>query len=278
MDKALWIPILVLFGTALITAFVRRHSKDPCLKLIENSYVFIQLKNGKWIWGNLCVYSNALELLYLNGEEYNGEYLKKSYIFYEQNLDNIARIVRPAPAPGTELHEHWLRDLHRIQNPNLYRTFHRKLRNSVNMLRDAFAQSFVMIFGAVKKTKFLTGVNIGDDKVGEVGRSLVNAVPNAYEPILEKYLGSRVVVETLEGDKVLEQVGVLQEYSAKYVLARSVEYLQALPPQVQGPLRDETRFDVVFPRQMNSVRHRADPLPGSTKEVTPQPLVSVASR
>jgi len=257
MDKALWIPIAVLFVTALITAFVRRHSKDPCLKLFHSSFVFVRLKTGKWLWGNLCVYSNAIELLYPSGEELGGRYLKKSYIFYEQNLDNIDRVIRPAPAVGTPEYDAWLADIRRVQNPNVYRTFRRKLRNFVNMLRDAFAQSFVMIFGAVKKTKFLSGVAIGDDKVSEVGRTLVNVVPNAYEPILEKYLGQKVVVETLEQDKVTEQVGVLQEYSAKYVLARTVEFLQHLPPRVTGPLVDDQRFDVIFLRQTNSVRHLA---------------------
>jgi hypothetical protein len=257
MDKALWIPIVVLFASALITALVRRHSKDPCLKLIHGSFVYVRLKTGKWIWGQACVYSNALELIYNDGEIFNSGFLKKSYIFYEQNLETIDRIVRPAPTEKTAEHERWKKDVRRIQNPNIYRTFRRSLRNSINMLRDAFAQSFVMIFGAVKKTRFMAGLPIGDDKVGEVGRTLVNAVPNAYEPILEKYLGSEVVVETLEQDKVFEQVGVLQEYSAKYVLTRAVEFLQHIPPTVQSPTRDDRHFDVVFPRQMNSVRHLA---------------------
>jgi hypothetical protein len=271
MDKALWIPIVVLFATALITAFVRRHSKDPCLKIFHGSFMFVRLKNGKWIWGNGCVYSNALELIYPGGEEYNQTYLKKSYIFYEQNLDNIDLIVRPAPAVGTTEYDHWHIDLRRIQNPNVYRTVRRKLRNLVNMLRDAFAQSVVMIFGAVKKTKFMAGIPIGDDRVGEVGRTLINAVPNAYEPILEKYLGHKVVIETLEQETILEQVGVLQEYSAKYVLTRAVEFLQRTPPRVTGPLVDDHRFDVIFPRQMNSVRHLALDTCGTNKPGKPKP-------
>ena len=62
-----------------------------------------------------------------------------------------------------------------------------------------------------------------------VGRSLINVVPNAYEPVLERYLGKRVVVESIQAEKILEQTGALQEYSAKYILVRAAEFLQDLP-------------------------------------------------
>ena len=85
----------------------------------------------------------------------------------------------------------------------------------------------------------------------------MTVIPNAYEPILEGYLGERVVVETIQTDKTLEQVGVLQEYSSKYVLVRDVEYLPEPPPKVDSIGTQSAKFDVAFVRPISNVRHLA---------------------
>jgi hypothetical protein len=260
MDKALWVPLVVLFGAAVITALVKRYTKDPCLKIFHRCFVFVRLKTGKWLWGYLSVYANALELQYTSSAPFRNHYQKRSYIFYEQNLENIDRVLRPSPATGTPEHARWLKEVKRLQHPSISRRFKRKSRNVVNVLRDAFAQSIVMIFGAVRKTRAFAGVQIGDDKVGEVGRSLINVVPNAYEPVLEKYLGRNVVVESIRADKILEQAGILQEYSSKYILVRAAELLQELPPAAEAGSPVANHFDVIFPRQIHSVRHLAETL------------------
>jgi hypothetical protein len=256
MDSAIWIPLAILFGTALITALVRRHSKDPCLKPLNGSFVFVRLKEGKWIWGELVVYSNALELIYPYGKVFN-DYCKKSYLFYEHNLDAIDKVVRPSPAEDTREHELWLAEVRALQAPSPARRLKRRIRNTFNMLRDAFTQAFMMIFGAVKKHGALSKMNIGDDKVSEVTRSLLGVIPNAYEPALEEYLGKRVVVETILPDKTLEQTGVLQEYSSKYVLVRDVEYLAEPPPKTDAMPQQVRTFDVAFVRPLSNVRHLA---------------------
>jgi hypothetical protein len=256
MDSAIWIPVAILFATALITALIRRHSKDPCLKPLNHSFVFVRLKEGKWIWGELIVYSNALELIYPKGQSFNA-YSKKSYVFYEHNLETIDKVVRPSPAENTPEHAAWLAEVRELQAPSPARRFKRKIRNAVNMLRDAFTQAFMMIFGAVKKHGPLSKMNIGDDKVGEVTRSLLGVIPNAYEPVLEKYLGKRVVVETILPDKALEQIGVLQEYSSKYVLVRDVEYLADNPPKTEAMPQQPRTFDVAFVRPLSNIRHLA---------------------
>lgn len=258
MESALWIPLAVLFATAVITALVKRYTKDPCLKLFDDCFVFVRLKTAKWIWGRLRVYSNALELSYTTAAPFHDRYEKRSYIFYEHNLDGIDRLLRPSPTEGTRERARWEREVQKLLRPSVGRRVKRKLRNAINIFRDAFAQSLVMIFGAVRKTRAFSKVQIGDDKVGEVGRSLINVVPNAYEPVLEKYLGKRVVVESLQVDKILEQAGVLQEYSAKYILVRAAEFLQDIPPLVESAASSNGQFDVIFPRQIHAVRHLAE--------------------
>ncbi|MGV3774446.1 MAG: hypothetical protein ACO1QB_16215 [Verrucomicrobiales bacterium] len=257
MDSALWIPLAALFISALVGALVRRHTKDSCMKVINGSFVFVLLKGGKWIWGNLIVYSNTLEVQYPQPKAFNHSFQKMSYVFFEHELESIHAIIRPSPKEDSTEHADWLREIERLQKPSLARRLSRKVRNTFNMLRDAFAQSITMIFGAVKKKTALAKAPIGDDKVGEVGKSLISVIPNSYEPVLEKYLGQYVVVETIQDKMTYEHAGVLQEYTAKYVLVRDVEFLKELPPAIEGMGLSHCNFDVAFARPANTVRHRA---------------------
>ena len=257
-ELAFWAPLVVIFGSALLAAIIKRYTKDACLKEFHDCFVFLRLKNGHWIPGELRVYSNCLEVRYRESQPFGENFQKLSYVLYEDNLDNIDRVLRPSLKEGTPERERWHREIQRLRHPSPLRVAGRRIRNLFNMLRDAIAQSIQILFGAWKKTSRFATVQFDEGKVGEMGRTLISAVPNAYEPILEKYLGHLVVIETLVADKVVEQKGILQEYSSKYILARDVEFLPELPPQLAALQMYDERFDVVFPRPANSIRHLAE--------------------
>src|SRR3982074_2532421 len=119
MDIGFWAPLLLLFAGAVIGAVVRRHAKDECLKVFHQSFVFVRLKDGKWIWGNLVVYANGLELRYKEPAAFGTGYQKLSYVIYDYNMDTIDRIVRPSPKAGTDAAEEWCREIRSLQKPNL---------------------------------------------------------------------------------------------------------------------------------------------------------------
>jgi len=255
-ELSFWFPLFLIFASALLAAIIKRYTKDPCLRVFHHSFVFLKLRDGRWLAGDLLVYSNSLELRYREAMPLAQKVDLLSFVIYEQNLDSIDRILRPSPRQGTAARQEWDREICRLQNPSLFRLLRRKLRNLFNMLRDAFAQALVIIFGAVQRRTRLATVTVDETKVGEMGRSLVSVVSNAYEPILEKYLGHPVVVTTVDDTKHFQQSGVLQEYSAKYILTRDVEFLPDLPPTSSTEPLDY-QYDVVFPRQWNQVRHLA---------------------
>jgi hypothetical protein len=258
MELALWVPLLIIFASALLAAIVKRYTRDICLKAFHKSFVLLKLKDGRWISGDLLVYSNCLELNYRSFQPLGEHYQKLSYVLYEHNLDSIDRILRPSPKTGTKARREWDREISRLQYPSAMRRARRKIRNIFNMLRDAFAQAVTLIFGAVKRRTRLGAIPVDESRIGEMGRSLISVVPNAYEPVLEKYLGHHVVIETLLAEnKPVEQSGILQEYSSKYLLTRDVDLLPETPAEVlrQGPF--EEQFDVIFPRPANVVRHLA---------------------
>ncbi|MBI9020794.1 MAG: hypothetical protein JEZ10_06025 [Verrucomicrobia bacterium] len=242
-----WIPMFLVFVTATVAAIAARRKRDRCLKFLNLEQVMILLNSNKWLWGRLAVYPRTMELAYEKTEP-DG---KASYVLYQSEIDEIKKIIQPTPDEGTPEYTVWKKELERIADPSLARRSKRYLWNAFNTLRDAISQALSLLMGTLKSKTAMGKIASADKHAGEIGNTLISSVPNAYEPVLEKYLGKTVVVEMLEGNEVLEFSGLLQEYSGAYLLLRNV----ALKPEVNIGRPLPGRFDVVFPRRRALVRH-----------------------
>jgi len=249
-----WIPMVLLFFAATITAIATRRKRDRCLRFFNKEPVMIQMKSGTWLWGRLAVYPKAMELIFEDPKPDAAGIVKSSYVLYSPEVESIHKILQPPPAQGTSAYKKWEKEISRIANPSIFRRMRRWFWNLFNTLRDAVSQSLSMILGNLKSKSVMGQVVGADKRAGEIGNTLLGTIPNAYEPVLEKYLSKRVIVEMVEDGNVLEFSGLLQEYSGKYLLLRQV----AIQPSVDtgAPLPD--RFDVIFPRNQALIRHRLD--------------------
>lgn len=246
-----WLPMALLFIAATITAIASRRKRDRCLKFFNQEPVLILMQSGKWIWGNFIVYPKTMELVFDHPTADSSGYKKASYVLYTPEVDGIKKIIQPPPVPGTKAHKKWQKEIKRVANPSLLRRFRRWLWNVFNTLRDAISQSLSMVIGSMKKATPMGKVSGADKRAGEIGNTLMGTVPNAYEPVLEKYLSKQVIVEMLEDGEVIEFAGLLQEYSSRYLLLRNVAYKPAIDPGKELP---ET-YDIIFPRTKALVRH-----------------------
>jgi hypothetical protein len=57
-----------------------------------------------------------------------------------------------------------------------------------------------------------------------VGGKVLGQVGTVYDPLLEHYIGHRVVIELLEGDEIHEHVGIFKEYSGDFIEILDVQY------------------------------------------------------
>ena len=259
---AFWGPFLAIFGAALIISVVQRYARDICLMKFDACHVLIQMKDGKWIWGRLEVHSKALEIVYLQPHRTAAGDEHLTRIFYEQNMADIALMLRPEPAPGSPSHARWLREMQRLRNPPFFRRVARDLRNLFIMLRNAFGESIALVVGVVKQRTAVGKIVGADVKATEAGKQLLTAIPASYEPILEHYLSREVTAESFKdmanpAAGISERIGVLAEYSDKFILLRDVLMSEWLPPDA---LRTEDacdRFAVLLPRTNSFVRHLA---------------------
>ena len=76
----------------------------------------------------------------------------------------------------------------------------------------------------------------------------MGSVGNSFEPLLERYIGNKVVLEMIKGDKVIEYSGVLKEYTADFIEIMDINYAV----KDDEPTR---KADFVVPRKLGLIRH-----------------------
>jgi hypothetical protein len=277
-SAAFWLPIGLLFATAIITAIIRFKTRDPCVKVFDGSEVWMRLPQ-QWHAGRLDLCGNAGDLIYTKPELVDGTQRLSRAVFSE-GFDLALFLGRRAPLPGSVEEAAWLAEIRRIRHPSLMRRLGRKIRNFFNMIRDAFSQTLTVLIGAFAKTNQRTREITGSDqRLNEIGQSVLGTVPNAFEPLLEHYIGHRVLVETKQPQGVLWLDGVLEEYSSRFLLLRDAPIPETPGDTDPNPQR---RWDVVLGRNLSFVRHRitdesrgqiANPVvaPGAPSQTPPPP-------
>jgi tetratricopeptide (TPR) repeat protein len=64
-----------------------------------------------------------------------------------------------------------------------------------------------------------------------ISKDVIGYVGTSFDPLLEKFVGTRVVVEVVEDEEIHEHVGMLKEYSADFLEVLDVYY--PLPQEVK---------------------------------------------
>jgi hypothetical protein len=258
MDSlAFWLPLLLLFASALIGTALQRRSKDHCLKKFENYLVFIPSLSGKLIEGKLSVFAQGIQIIYSQKVEQNMG-LVDSFVLHPAEIEKIPYIIRPAPDPDTRAGVLWNREMSRILHPTIIDRFQRNTLTFYNMLKDAFGQAAKAILGALSKDSSFSQVKDSGKRLEEVRSGLTDLVPNAWEPILEKYRGRRVVIERKATDGSAYDSGVLEDYSSKYLLLREVKLQDSGLLKLLADIHNSKAkhgYDILFSRKFAIIRH-----------------------
>ena len=172
-------------------------------------------------------------------------------------MDKIPFLIRPVPEVDTHKGVQWEKELTRIQNPSFKDRVYRTILNFYNMLRDAFGQAAQTIIGAMSKDSSVGKVKNSDKRMNEIGSGLTELVPNAWEPILEKYRGQRIIIERKTAEGLVNETGVLEDYSSKYLLIRQVSIQdQDLRRLIEGERKNKRNlYDFLYSRSSTIIRN-----------------------
>ena len=254
---AFWLPLLLLFISALLGTALKRKARDHCLKKFEECKVVVPLGEESWEKGILYVFAQGLELIY--DVPFSTPVAKiSSRVLDPAEVSIIPYFIRPAPDADTRQGYKWRKELTRIRNPNFSDKASRTFLNFYNMLRDAFGQASQAIVGAISKDTSLAKVKNSDKRINELKSGLGDLVPNAWEPVLEKYRGAEIVVERKTPKGIINESGILEDYSAQYLLVREVEIQDPalLAYLKSASVKEKKKHDLLYNRSLSIIRHR----------------------
>ncbi len=230
LNNAFTLSLLLVGIGSLVGLYVKAHSRDRCLKDFENYKVTIERTNGKLVWGRLKVYNSGIELEYEHAHRDEEGHVENSYVLYNNEFEQIGAFFRYHDELTEEKKSRRERAIRKVYRPSIFSIASRKLRNFANTFKDAILQSFGLFMGA--KTK---GTALGSKQkelTGFSGQLLSASTGNAFDPILERYLGQYVVTERMVGDQLEEIPGILKEYSPKFLELLNVKVDQSMETRI----------------------------------------------
>lgn len=225
MYDPLAITIVFIVFSTLVAAVVSRTHRDKCLKDFEGDMVTLEDMSGKAIWGKLRVENTGLELIYRDKHKDKAGHDESSYILYKYEYPNIQGLIRFHDELSEEGKIERERELKRTYHPRFFRRLKRKASNILKTVRDAVAEVVNLLVSRVKKSATVGSTLTEQDKyVSQIKQELIGSVGTSYEPLLERYIGQKVVLELAKGDKVLEYPGVLKDYTGEFIEIMDVNY------------------------------------------------------
>jgi len=235
----------------IIAVVLKRSAVDRCLKDFHRFHATMELKDGRKVWGTLNVATTGLEFNYRSPHLDSQGHTETSFILYENEYPQAQAFIRyhsqltPEDRRGRDL------AFNRVYRTPFWQRTKRTLRNYLNTLKDAIVKIFDFSLGQMKARSQVLATQSA--QISALGKEVIGYAGSSYDPILERLIGCRVVLEiTRDGKTYDEYVGVLKEYSATFVEVLDIQY-----PALNGVGGLIEKADIIAPRAHSFIRHRA---------------------
>jgi hypothetical protein len=252
MPNTFAITIVFIVLSTAVAAFVRRRSKDKCLSDFARHLVMLEDMSGRLTSGKLIVDHTGLEFIYTSKTRDGNVHGESSTILYKSEYSNIQTIIRFHDSLGERDREEREKVLKRTYHPTPLRRLGRKILNFFKTIRDSVIEIVNMLLSQAQKVTPAGAVLGSQGKyVSQMKQELVGSVGVSFEPLLEKYIGHRVILDLIKGDKRYKYPGVLREYTADFIEIMDVDY----KVKDDEPAR---KADLVILRKHAVVRHSGE--------------------
>lgn len=217
MDNIFYFTIFFVFAAALVSFIIQRWALDRCLKHFSNFNVSIEQEGRDPTWGELAVYPGGIEILYSEARRDDTGNTETSYIIFEDQMEKITAIERYHEELDDEDKARRLKDVNSLKKRGFFKKSARMLRNLSNAFKDAISQSMGLVVSQTRGKASSSMAKSQDAGIKKIGDETLGAVGNRFEPILERYIGSKVIVESRNGDSMVRHEGILKEYSSNWI-------------------------------------------------------------
>ncbi|MFC2091692.1 hypothetical protein ACFLTD_02885 [Elusimicrobiota bacterium] len=244
---ALTVFSLIVF--TIVAAFIRGRTRDKCLNSFSGFLINLEQTSGKNIWGKLSVENGGVELVYKTPHIDTDGHHEMSYILYKNEYSLIQTFIRYHDEMDEKQKFEREKELKRTYHPSLLRRSVRKTQNFFKTVKDSLTDAVNLIIGKVKKNTAVGGVLSSQDKyASQIKQELFGSMNNSFEPLLEKHIGNKVIIEIKKADNIIEYLCILKDYTAEFIEVMDVDYIRQ---DTQHP----KKADLVIPRSMARIRH-----------------------
>lgn len=216
IDWSLIVTLAVIFFITLVGAWLRTRRKDECLKSFDGYHVTLERADNRVVWGNLKISTTGLELQYRDIVQ-DEQHIESSYVLYGSEYDQIQAIYRYADDLTAENQQRRQQDLKRWFHPGPLRFLIRKFRNFLATASESLNEVIGILVGRIRKPAggFITDTS--EKHMKHFGSEVIGHVGSSQDPLMEHFIGHRVVFELVEEDEVHEHVGIFKNYSADFL-------------------------------------------------------------
>ena len=222
--------IIFLFLAAIVTAYIAKIIRDRCLRAFRGFPATVELKDDTRRFGRLDVERTGLEFVYMPDirQEIPPGVNEASYLLFSSEYQRIYLLLRfldqLSPKEQTARTSYRLR----IFNRKLFWRARRKIRNVFAALKDAFLEAMNMVIGRMKGGAGAGSQVLGAQQryVSQIGGTAIGYLgENSFDPLLEKQIGRRMIVEVFKTPVDLRRFeGTFTEYSGEFLLFTESSY------------------------------------------------------
>ncbi len=223
VDWSLIITLGVIFFITLLGAWLRSRRKDECLTAFEGYHVTLERVDGRIVCGTVHVEPTGTEFLYRHAVQ-DQHHVEASYILYQSEYENIQAIYRFADDLDEANRVRRTKQIKQWFNPGPLRLFMRKTRNFLSTASDSFNEVIGIMVGRARKPAGQLMTDTSESYLKQFGGDLIGHAGHRHDPLLERFIGQRVVFELSEDGEVHEHVGIFKNYSADFLELLDVQF------------------------------------------------------
>jgi hypothetical protein len=234
----------------LIGAFTTRVKRDKCLRDFNNDPITLEKITGKVTTkGILKVESTGMEFIFpVEKKGTNDNIIRTSYLFYKYEYPQIQALIRFQDELSEDGKRKRAREIKRVYKPSVFRRTRRRVQNFFKTLGDSLKEVGNAIVSHFQKTGSSAALIKSQDKyLKQINEDLVESVGAAYDKLLERYIGRKIVFDLIKGEQVVKYTGILKDYTANYIEILDVHYaVEDKEPRLA---------DIIVPQKIGIVRH-----------------------
>jgi len=229
-DTSLLYTVALIFLATLVGSYFRSRRKDPCLHSFEGFHVTIERTDNKIVWGVLEVESSGLELIYRDNVQ-DAQHIESSYLLYGDEYKDIQVIYRFVDQLTPENKRRREKDIRRSFHPGFIERSKRGVRKFVGTASESINEVMGVLVGRAKKPAGRYINDASEKSLYRLGENLIGHAGGVFDPLLERHIGHKMVVEVMEDDEVHEHVGIFKNYSPDFIEVLDVQFpqRQAMP-------------------------------------------------